>query len=135
MTIRTLWIGAGLAALLWSPLLKAQETEIAKIPFGFHANGVTLPAGEYTVVKSSFSGVLVLRNTETSKTILVNSPVRQDGDDDARLTFHRYGNHYFLSEVWMPGSPGYKLGKSSLEKELERGGEKLAMAYVPLATR
>ncbi len=135
MTIRNLWIGAGLAALLWSPLLKAQNTEVATIPFGFHANDITLPAGEYSVSKIGTDGVLRLRNTETNKSVLLAFPVRNSGDSEAKLTFHCYGDHYFLAEVWMPGAPGYALWKSNLEKEMSRSGERIAMAYVPLATR
>jgi len=40
-----------------------------------------------------------------------------------------------LSAVWIPGTPGYTFWKTNLEKETEKGGAKLAMAYVPLATR
>ena len=35
--IRNFVMGAGLAALLWSPLLMAQNAETAEIPFDFHA--------------------------------------------------------------------------------------------------
>ena len=135
MKIRNLWIGAGLAALLWSPFLKAQNAETATIPFGFSANQISLPAGEYTVAKSGSEGVLQLRNNETRKSVLLAFPVRNEGNAEPKLTFHCYADHCFLAEVWMPGVPGYALWKSSREKEIERGGERLAMTYVPLATR
>jgi hypothetical protein len=136
MTIRNLVLGAGLAALLWSPLLKAQDAEVATIPFGFHANSVTLPAGEYSVIKDSLSNILRLRNNETNKSILLAFPTRKSGDlEDAKLTFHRYGSHYFLAEIWIPGGPGYAFSKSSLEKEMENGGEQVAMTYVLIARR
>ena len=135
MTIRNLVLGAGLAAILWSPLLKAQNTEVANIPFDFHANSITLPSGEYTVIRMTNSGVLQLRNDETKKSVLLAFPSRKSGDVEPSVAFHRYGDHYFLAEVWMPGNPGYGLWKSSLEKEMENGGARVATAYVPLATR
>jgi hypothetical protein len=136
MTIRNLVLGAGLAAILWSPLLKAQTTEVATVPFGFHANSITLPAGEYTVSKDTMSGIVRLRNNDTNKSVLIASPSRKSGNlEDSKLTFHCYGDHYFLAEIWIPGSPAYTFAKSNLEKEMENGGARLAMAYVPLATR
>ena len=133
--IRNFVLGAGLAALLWSPLLLAQDKETAEIPFDFHVGQSTLAAGTYSVMKASESGVLQLRNEDTNESILVGPQIRENATNDAKLTFHCYDDHCFLSEISIPGTPVYKFWKSGLEKELEKGGEKLAMAYVPLATR
>jgi hypothetical protein len=133
--IRNFWIGAGLTALLWSPFLKAQNTETAEIPFDFHVGQSTLPAGNYSVIKMTESGVMQLRNDETQKSVFVAAQGRETGKDDPRLAFRCYSGHCFLSAIWIPWSPGYSFLKTSLEKEMEQGGAKLAMAYVPLATR
>jgi hypothetical protein len=136
MTIRNLVLGAGLAAILWSPLLKAQTAEVATVPFGFHAYSTTLPAGEYTVIKDTMSGIVRLRSNETNKSILLMAPSRKSGNlEDSKLTFRRYGDQYFLAEIWIPGDPAYAFAKGSLEKEMENGGARVAMTYVPLATR
>jgi hypothetical protein len=40
---------------------------------------------------------------------------------EARLVFHRYGNTYFLSQVWMAGSSvGRELRKMRQERAIER---------------
>jgi hypothetical protein len=37
------------------------------------------------------------------------------------FVFHKYGNHYFLRQVWSPGqSEGYELPASKVERELAR---------------
>ena len=133
--IRNFVMGAGLAALLWSPLLMAQNNETAEIPFDFHAGKTALPAGTYTVAKTSHSGILSLRNEDTHQGIFLGSQGSEAAKNAARLTFRCYSGHCFLAEVWMPGTPGYTFWKTAQEKEYERGGMKLAMAYVPLATR
>ncbi len=133
--IRNFVMGAGLAALLWSPLLMAQNSETAEIPFDFHVGQTVLPAGTYTVAKATFSGVLQLRNEDTNRSMFLGPQGREAAKDDARLAFRCYSGHCFLSEVWMPGTPAYKYWKTDQEKEYERNGMKLAMAYVPLATR
>jgi hypothetical protein len=133
--IRNFVVGAGLAALLISPSLVAQNSETAEIPFDFHAGKMTLPAGTYTVINAGYSGVLQLRNDDTNKSILLGAQGRENPKGDARLTFRCYSGDCFLSAVWMPQSPAYTFVKTSREKELEQGGARLAMAYVTLATR
>lgn len=128
-------IGAGLAALLWSPLLVAQDRETAEIPFDFHVGQSTLPAGTYSVMKVTETGVLKLRNDDTRESILLGSQGRQNGKDDPRLMFRCYSGDCFLSAVWIPGYPAYTFRKSSREKEMEKGGAQVAMTSVPLATR
>jgi hypothetical protein len=133
--IRNFVMGAGLAALLWSPLLMAQDRETAEIPFDFHVGQSTLPAGTYSVMKVTETGVLQLRNDDTLKSILLNTQGRETGKDDPRLMFRCYSGDCFLSAVWIPGYPAYTFRKTSREKEMERGGAQVAMTYVPLATR
>lgn len=133
--IRTFVMGAGLSALLWSPLLMAQNKETAEIPFDFHVGQSNLPAGTYSVEKSAMSGILQLRSEDTRTTIFLAPQGRETAKDEGRLTFRCYSGDCFLAAVWIPGSPGYSYTKSNREKEVEQGGAKLAMAYVPLATR
>jgi len=131
--IRNFAIGAGLAAVLCVPLVKAQDPlEAATIPFDFHVNQATLPAGTYVVYTHANGASLQLRNEETGKSILIMPPGRDSGSSEPKLTFHRYGNHYFLAEIWGPTSQGYIMKKSSLERELEKGDQRPTFAYVPM---
>jgi len=133
--IRNFVVGAGLAALLLSPALMAQDTETAEIPFDFHAGKANLPAGTYSVSRDSFSSVLHVRNVETNNSIMLGTQGRETGKNDARLIFRCYSGDCFLSSIWMPGAPGYSFIMTSREKEVANSGARLAMAYVPLATR
>jgi len=133
--IRNFVVGAGLAALLVGPSLMAQSSETAEIPFDFHAGKSTLPAGTYTVLKLGYLGSLQVRNEDSGKSILLGPQGREEGQEDPRMTFRCYNGDCFLAAIWMPGSPAYTFMKTGQEKEIEKGGAKLAMAYVPLATR
>jgi hypothetical protein len=133
--IRNFAIGAGLAALLWSPLLMAQNRETAEIPFDFHAGKSALLSGTYTVTFDNFTDILQLHNDDTRDGILLAAKGYETGKDDPRLTFRCYSGDCFLSAIWIPGNPGISFSKTSREKEIERGGAQVAMAYVPLATR
>ena len=133
--IRNFVLGAGLAALLCGPSLMAQTQETAEIPFDFHVGKSSLPAGTYSVAKQTFANGLLLRNDDTNNSILLQAVVREEGKTNPRLTFRCYDGDCFLSAIWIPGTAGYLMAKTSREKEVEKGGARLAMSYVPLATR
>lgn len=133
--IRNFVVGAGLAALLCGTSLMAQDRETAEIPFDFHVGKSTMPAGTYTVNRDGLSTFLQLRSDDSRHAILLLIQGRSTGKTDPRMMFRCYSGDCFLAEIWIPGTPGYSFEKTSREKELEKGGTRLAMAYVPLATR
>jgi|KBSSwiStaDraftv2_1062776.scaffolds.fasta_scaffold87089_1 hypothetical protein len=108
---------------------KAQSLDYrltANIPFDFSVADKKLPAGKYWISRAQQNQgdmVVQIRSTKGNAnvirlTIPVNTlyPVR-----DAAVVFHRYGNEYFLSEVWPKGgSVGRALTKTRVERELER---------------
>lgn len=110
-----------LAFLAAAQFVRAQEPVQAKIPFAFTAGDATLPAGEYRVEKvNSASPALLIRCTEGSPAIMVvTSPATVKAPQQkSKLIFHRYGNRYYLAQVWSAGSSrGRELRKSSVEKE------------------
>jgi len=98
----------------------------ANIPFEFSVANKKLPAGEYSVTRAQqTAGDLVLqisskdgRESISRLTIAVNT---LEPKDDARLIFHRYGDEYFLYEIWPAGgSTGRELPKSRAERDAEQ---------------
>jgi hypothetical protein len=77
---------------------------IADIPFEFSAGNQKLPAGKYVVSvinPSSDQTVLRIRSIDGHNgTVLLMHPVEGNVQDDARLLFRRYGDRYFLAQVW-----------------------------------
>jgi len=90
----------------------------ATIPFAFRAGEKAMPAGEYTIRHSA--GSLILHNEGGPSVILVtNAASRANAPNDARLSFNRYGERYFLSSVWTTDSrDGREILKGRAEKEL-----------------
>jgi hypothetical protein len=92
----------------------------ANIPFEFMVSGKTLPAGEYAITPQASSGVTAIENDETRDFAfaLTNSVETLGYSDQSKLIFHRYGNQYFLSQIWMEGSStGREVPMSKAEKE------------------
>ena len=102
---------------------RAQEPIKVDVPFGFSAGDAVLPAGEYRVEKLNDNGaVLLIRCAEPKAAAMVMTIPAGGGSNQqtkSKLVFHRYGNSYFLSQVWSAGSSsGRELRKSSREKEI-----------------
>jgi hypothetical protein len=93
--------------LLMTAAASAQTVHMrAKVPFNFIVSGATLPAGEYEI-QSLGAGqtLLVIRNLNSSAGTLVISSSREslDASPRTKLVFHRYGDRYFLAELWQEG--------------------------------
>ena len=106
----------------------------ANIPFEFSVAGKKLPAGKYWINRAQQgSGDTIVQISSTDGhsnvirftiPVLVYNPVK-----DSSLVFHRYGDEYFLSEIWPAGGlTGRELPKSRAERELERKAQNNGIA-------
>lgn len=106
---------------------------IANVPFDFVAGGKECRSGDYDVrvlngdglisIQKGAAGGQVLGQTHTSNSAQSGQAL------NAKLVFHRYGDTYFLSQVWMSGErTGRELSKSRRERAIERELGKIALA-------
>jgi hypothetical protein len=113
-----------LSSMAATQVARAQEPLAVNIPFAFVAGNVTLPAGEYRVQKwDGDSAVLLIYcpepNVSASVRVITNAAQANELQSQSKLVFNRYGNRYFLSQVWTAGSVrGRQLLKSPGEKEM-----------------
>jgi hypothetical protein len=99
----------------------------AKIPFSFSVNKSSLPAGQYEVRAINAAGgralVIDNRDTNVSMIVLTNAVAKSGYSDKSKLVFKRYGNQYFLSQIWVSGSDtGREFPRSTRETELAHNG-------------
>jgi len=96
------------------------------VPFEFSIHDRVLPAGEYLVSQVSTNGVTVfsLRSREDQPAIyfLGTAISRNSESGSASAVFHRYGNSYFLADLWWGGmfAPGIDVPESKAERELAK---------------
>lgn len=103
----------------------------AQVPFDFIVGERTLRSGQYEVNDASSAGeVLAIRDASgKTQAMRLSSPVVANGKQDmnAKLVFHRYGNTYFLSQVWLAGrSTGREFAKTKQERAIENELKKIA---------
>jgi hypothetical protein len=93
-------VAALFSALTGTALLAQGVTMKANIPFDFQIGGTALPAGQY-IVQDRTTYLLVRQTEHGNKTVMVQArPGEREGANaNAHLTFHRYGNSYFLHQV------------------------------------
>jgi hypothetical protein len=103
----TVLFGAGLSA-------RAQDSDrvVVKVPFEFVAGAKTLPAGTYTISRSSSEvrSALFISDYDKGEFLLPVDAADVSGGP-SRLTFEHVGGKYFLSAVETP-EHAYKIGTS-----------------------
>lgn len=123
LTMLMLIAAVALMAALVSANAQSSGPVVADIPFEFAVGGKSLTAGEYTVRAFTTNGAAVLissRDSNDGAIRLTQSIQARIVPQQAKLVFHRYGQRYFLSEVWTPGErTGRQLQKSREERAIE----------------
>lgn len=104
---------------------QTEKRVIAQIPFEFIVGDKTLASGEYSVRAVNVSGdaLLIRRADAKDQAIRVSNWTGPEKNKSyARLVFHRYGDRYFLSQVWRgeEETNGHQLLKSRQERAMER---------------
>jgi len=92
---------------------------VMNIPFDFAVGETRLAAGKYIVSNTTMTILLRNKDGGQSVTILPMRTLQPKGKlTSTKLVFHRYGERYFLSEVWMfAANLGHELRQSRAERE------------------
>ncbi|MFN7934308.1 MAG: hypothetical protein U0R19_13340 [Bryobacteraceae bacterium] len=117
-------IQTAILALLAATFANAQSNLPAlraDIPFAFEMRGVTLTGGEYRIDFSENRSWITVKSMENARdsalgvTFSVTLDKKTPGE--AKLVFNKYGDRYFLSQIWHPAI-ARELPKSKQEREL-----------------
>lgn len=101
----------------------AQSTTLAQadIPFAFQVNGKLMPAGTYLI--SQDNSIMRLSNSGKHAQALAMA-LPDNGVQPAtegKITFNKYGDHYFLHNVSVAGSStSYRCPTTKQEKNIVR---------------
>lgn len=121
-----------LSVIAASQCYAQQLALVVNIPFAFQVGGKTLPAGEYRVLHVSTRDRTVQRIERTDNLVemtVLTIGVDQNGREiSPKLIFNRYGDTYFLSQMWSSDGLGRQFFQSGREKELARTTAKIEVA-------
>ena len=85
------------------------------VPFSFKVGNKVLPAGEYKITADNQVIRVQQTNGKENAVSLTQSTRGRKNLSEAKLTFRRYGDQYYLSTVWLPDSLGRELKKPRRE--------------------
>ena len=116
-------------ALLAAVSMYAQGSQKMKVqvPFGFHVGNSLLPSGEYTVDADAGPGVVRLKSGDAKASVMIIAlPVQAPATPgQGKLVFHKYGEEYFLSQIWKQGDlMGRELRTTRREIEVASGARR-----------
>jgi hypothetical protein len=125
-----------LLVMVGATAVYGQVTARYDIPFNFVVAGKLLPAGEYLVQRGSPNdqSLLVMHNMNrrislATGTILIGG---RDLQNKSKLVFRRYGEEYFLAQVWIENeSIGRKIKVSRSERQVALKQEPASAAMNP----
>jgi len=106
----TMFLAAAFALLL--PIGAYGQNLSATVPFGFTANRVQLPAGEYSLKTDIVwtRGIIQIQNAATGRSTFIGSASRSytRGETQPRLVFRAANGKWALAEVWTD-QVGYRM--------------------------
>jgi hypothetical protein len=128
ITMLTTIVAVALAMAVVSANAQSSRTVISNVPFEFVVGDSTLPAGEYRIARALGNALTIQKADANDSASRLTNEIRPRKDKQhARLVFHRYGERYFLAEVWSGAdSMGRQLSKSRQERAIERENSSLA---------
>jgi hypothetical protein len=117
----------------------SQRLMKVKIPFAFAVEDVSLPGGEYLVFTVTPERSIRIVSVDGKHSAIVNTlpNYASSPSENSRLVFRRYGNEYFLAQVWTAGQNVARNPLSS-KKAMEiasSGGRPETLTVIALADR
>ena len=97
------------------------------VPFDFTADHSIFPAGKYTIrTVENTNGVIRISSEDGTASVFLSTHSAESvqSKDETVVIFHRYGDQYFLFQVWAVGDTiGSEIPKSSMERQAARAIE------------
>ena len=99
------------------------SNQIVNVPFDFYVGAEKLPAGEYMVrTEASHTTMRIQRRDQSPGAYFSIRPVEgREIQNQSKLVFHKYGEDYFLSQIWTAGrASGQELNRTARQRSLDR---------------
>jgi hypothetical protein len=130
--VRIVFCAAVLAAMGLATGQTGPGDVVVDVPFAFSVSGQQLPAGHY-IVNAKDEFIRIFNANKQSFFVPTHSALRS-ASDRSKLVFHRYGETYFLSSVWVKGNTaGKELYRSKAEREVAAHQSEMELAVVRAA--
>jgi hypothetical protein len=129
MKKQTLWMSPLILIVMFALAAVSAHAQTAygvrgDVPFDFIVGDKTIRAGRIVAhgISNATLGSLTITNLAQGETALRRGRkmLGAQTTDKCKLVFHKYGDRYFLAEIWVPGYKAWEVTKSKAERSLER---------------
>ena len=100
-------------------------TAKASVPFEFVVGDTTLPAGDYLVSNATTFAIRITKVDSKDVALRLSDPVEGKAGKP-RLVFHKYGQRYFLAQIWGFDETGRALAMSREERAIRKSQSHIA---------
>ena len=123
-----IWLSLILIALFGSTAVSTKAQSAygirANVPFDFTVGDKTLHGGKISArrLNGSDAGPMSISNLDSGDHVFraAGRVTNNDSSDQAKLVFHKYGDRYFLAQVWTSGFNAWELAQSRSERAIRR---------------
>jgi hypothetical protein len=133
--VRAILLAIIFAGALLSPTSHAQDLEskvIVNVPFAFQNGSQHLSAGLYAI-STSYQNIASIRGASRSGFALTGLDEDSQPSKTTRVVFRKYGDQYFLNEIWVKGDTAHTYFLPSKRESVELSANRTAPTNITLA--
>jgi hypothetical protein len=133
--VRAILLAIIFAGAPLSPASQAQDLEsrvIVNVPFAFQNGSQHLSAGLYTI-GTSYQNIASIRGASRSGFALTGLDEDSQPSKTTRVVFLKYGDQYFLNEIWVKGDTTHTYFLQSKRESVELSANRTAPTNITLA--
>jgi hypothetical protein len=108
------------------------ESVIVNVPFAFGDGSQNFAAGQYSI-RMDDQKILAIRGQSNSGFAMVWFERDSHPADTTKVVFRKYGDQYFLSEIWIAGESTHTYRLPSKQEKREEAANKEAPTEVVVA--
>ena len=106
------------AGSAYAQLGSAQQVR-ANVPFDYKVGNATMKAGNCSIRATGTPDALAIRCDGSEASLALTGSVSGKPASETKLVFHKYGDEYFLAQIWVEGeNTGRQFPRTHAEKEL-----------------
>jgi hypothetical protein len=99
--------------------LGSGEKVRANVPFDYKVGNAAMKAGDCSIRATGTPDALAIRCDGSQAVLALTGSVSGKPASETKLVFHKYGDEYFLAQIWIQGdNTGRQFPRTHGEKEL-----------------
>ena len=110
----------------------ADESVVVNVPFAFGDGSKNFAAGRYSIAMNE-QKILAIRSDSNSGFVMAWLEQDSHPAETSKVVFRKYGDQYFLSEIWIAGESSHTYRMPSKQEKREMAANKAAPTDVVVA--